>query len=73
MITRITTDARVGNSHVVVDSNLDDTIIHITINGVTGTFPTVASGELLGADPDKQVEGFNTIRSLLEAAKAASL
>jgi hypothetical protein len=73
MIIRTTTDARVGVSHVLLDVNLDDSVLHITINGVTGTFPTYPTGELLDRDPDKQVEGFNTIRALLEAAKAASL
>jgi hypothetical protein len=73
MITRTTTDARVGVSHVLLDVNLDDTMIHITINGVSGSFPTVPSGELLDRDPDKQIEGFNTVRALLEASKAASL
>jgi hypothetical protein len=73
MILRITTDARVGISHALLDVNLDDGIIHLTINGVAGTYPIVPTGELLDRDPDKQVEGFNTIRALLEASKAASL
>jgi hypothetical protein len=73
MITRVTTEARVGSSHVVLDANLDDSIIHLSINGVTSTFPTVPSGELLDRDPDKQIEGFNTVRAVLEATKAASL
>jgi hypothetical protein len=73
MILRTTTDARVGVSHVLLDVNFDDSLIHVTINGVSGTFPTVPTGELLDRDPDKQVEGFNTVRALLEAAKAASL
>lgn len=73
MITRITTEARVGSSHVTLDGNLDDKVLHVTINGVSATFPTFPSGELLDRDPDPVVEGFNTIRSVLEAAKAASL
>jgi hypothetical protein len=73
MITRVTTEARVGSSHVVIDASLDDSILHLTINGVTNTFPTFPSGELLDRDPDKQIEGFNTVRAILEASKAASL
>jgi hypothetical protein len=73
MILRTTTDARVGVSHVLLDVNLDDGMLHLTINGVSAGFPTYPSADLLDHDPDKQIEGFNTIRALLEASKAASL
>jgi hypothetical protein len=73
MITRFSAESRVGVSHVFIDAAVEDTILHITINGVTATFPTVPSGELLDRDPDKQVEAYHTVRCLLEAAKAAEL
>lgn len=73
MITRITTDARVGHSHVVLDVNIDDSLIHLTINGVTQTFPAMPSDELLETSPDKVVEAAHTIRTILEACKAAEL
>lgn len=73
MITRTTTEARVGHSHVVLDTALDDTIMHVTINGVTATFPTFPAGEHLDGEPDRQIEGYNTIRAMVEASKAAEL